>query len=80
MQNTPLVGVVMGSNSDWDIMKNACDILKQFNVPFEAQVVSAHRMPDEMFRYAETARERGLKVIIAGTCLACWQPRPLSLC
>ena len=66
MQNTPLVGVVMGSNSDWDIMKNACDILKQFNVPFEAQVVSAHRMPDEMFRYAETARERGLKVIIAG--------------
>ena len=66
MQNTPLVGVVMGSNSDWDIMKNACDILKQFNVPFEAQVVSAHRMPDEMFHYAETARERGLKVIIAG--------------
>ena len=66
MQNTPLVGVVMGSNSDWDIMKNACDILKQFNVPFETQVVSAHRMPDEMFRYAETARERGLKVIIAG--------------
>ena len=56
----------MGSNSDWDIMKNACDILKEFGVPFEAQVVSAHRMPDEMFRYAETAQERGLKVIIAG--------------
>ena len=66
MQNSPLVGVVMGSNSDWDIMKNACDILKEFGVPFEAQVVSAHRMPDEMFRYAETAQERGLKVIIAG--------------
>ena len=66
MQNSPLVGVVMGSNSDWDIMKNACDILKEFGVPFEAQVVSAHRMPDEMFRYAETAQERVLKVIIAG--------------
>ena len=66
MQNNPVVGVVMGSNSDWDIMKNACDILQQFEVPFEAKVVSAHRMPDEMFRYAETAKERGLKVIIAG--------------
>lgn len=66
MQNTPVVGVVMGSNSDWDIMKNACDILKEFGVPFEAQVVSAHRMPDEMFRYAETAQQRGIKVIIAG--------------
>lgn len=66
MQNSPLVGVVMGSSSDWDVMKNACDILKEFGVPFEAQVVSAHRMPDEMFRYAESAQERGLKVIIAG--------------
>jgi len=66
MQNAPLVGVVMGSNSDWDVMKNACDILKEFGVPFEAQVVSAHRMPDEMFEYAEMAQERGLKCIIAG--------------
>ena len=78
MQNSPLVGVVMGSNSDWDIMKNACDILKEFGVPFEAQVVSAHRMPDEMFRYAETAQERGLKVIIAGAGGAAHLPGILS--
>jgi 5-(carboxyamino)imidazole ribonucleotide mutase len=64
--NAPLVGVVMGSSSDWDVMKNAVDILKQFGVPFEAQVISAHRMPDEMFSYAETARARGLRAIIAG--------------
>ncbi|MGJ9417211.1 5-(carboxyamino)imidazole ribonucleotide mutase [Massilia sp. CMS3.1] len=64
--NAPLVGVVMGSSSDWDVMKNAVDILKQFGVPFEAQVISAHRMPDEMFTYAETARARGLRAIIAG--------------
>ena len=63
---TPLVGVVMGSSSDWDVMKNAVDVLKQFGVPFEAQVISAHRMPDEMFTYAETARSRGLRAIIAG--------------
>lgn len=66
MQNAPIIGVVMGSNSDWDVMKNACDILKEFGVPFEARVVSAHRMPDEMFEYAETAQDRGLKCIIAG--------------
>lgn len=66
MQNTPVIGVVMGSSSDWEVMKNACDILKEFNVPFEARVVSAHRMPDEMFEYAERARSRGLKAIIAG--------------
>ena len=65
-QAKPLVGVVMGSSSDWDVMKNAVDILKQFGVPFEAQVISAHRMPDEMFTYAETARGRGLRAIIAG--------------
>ena len=65
-QNKPLVGVIMGSSSDWDVMKNAVDVLKQFGVPFEAQVISAHRMPDEMFTYAETARERGLRAIIAG--------------
>ena len=62
----PLVGVIMGSSSDWDVMKNAVDVLKQFGMPFEAQVISAHRMPDEMFRYAETARARGLRAIIAG--------------
>jgi 5-(carboxyamino)imidazole ribonucleotide mutase len=62
----PLVGVVMGSNSDWDIMQHACEVLKEFGVSFEAKVVSAHRTPDEMFAYAEEARERGLRVIIAG--------------
>lgn len=62
----PLVGILMGSNSDWEVMKNAAIMLKSFDVPFEAKVVSAHRMPDEMFQYAETARERGIKVIIAG--------------
>ncbi len=63
---TPVVGIVMGSNSDWDTMKNAAQILADFGVPFEAQVVSAHRMPDDMFRYAESARGRGLQAIIAG--------------
>nr|WP_047197421.1 5-(carboxyamino)imidazole ribonucleotide mutase [Caldimonas brevitalea] len=56
----------MGSNSDWDVMQNAAQILADFGVPYEAQVVSAHRMPDDMFRYAETAGTRGLKAIIAG--------------
>ncbi len=63
---TPRVGIVMGSSSDWDTMKNAAQILADFGVPHEARVVSAHRMPDEMFRYAETARCRGLVAIIAG--------------
>lgn len=63
---TPVVGIVMGSSSDWDTMKNAAEILADFGVPFEAQVVSAHRMPDDMFRYAEAAVGRGLKAIIAG--------------
>ena len=63
---TPLVGIVMGSNSDWDTMKNAAAILADFGVPFEARVVSAHRMPDDMFAYAEAARGRGLQAIIAG--------------
>jgi 5-(carboxyamino)imidazole ribonucleotide mutase len=62
----PLVGVVMGSNSDWDVMQNAVQILAEFTVPYEARVVSAHRMPDDMFRYAESAAGRGLKAIIAG--------------
>ncbi|AKL83363.1 5-(carboxyamino)imidazole ribonucleotide mutase [Bacillus atrophaeus] len=62
----PLVGVIMGSTSDWETMKNACDILEELDVPYEKKVVSAHRTPDLMFEYAEGARERGLKVIIAG--------------
>jgi len=63
---TPLIGVVMGSNSDWEVMRQAADILAEFGVPFEARVVSAHRMPDDMFRYAEAAHGRGLRAIIAG--------------
>jgi len=60
------VGVVMGSSSDWDTMQHAVQIFQQFGVPHEAKVVSAHRMPDDMFAYAEAARERGLKAIVAG--------------
>ena len=62
----PIVGVVMGSNSDWDVMSFAAQILTEFEVPHERQVLSAHRMPDEMFAYAENAQSRGLKAIIAG--------------
>ena len=62
----PVIGVVMGSSSDWETMKHAADILTEFGVPFEARVVSAHRMPDEMFAYAEQAEGRGLRAIIAG--------------
>ena len=62
----PLIGVVMGSSSDWDVMRHAADILTEFGIAFEAKVVSAHRMPDDMFRYAEAAAERGLVAIIAG--------------
>ena len=62
----PLVGVIMGSTSDWETMKYACLILDELQIPYEKKVVSAHRTPDYMFTYAETARERGLKIIIAG--------------
>lgn len=62
----PMVGVVMGSNSDWEVMKHSVGILKDFGIPWEAKVVSAHRTPDLMFEYAETAAGRGLKCIIAG--------------
>ena len=61
-----LVGVVMGSQSDWDTLQHATQILQEFGVPFEARVVSAHRMPDDMFAYAEAAQGRGLRCIIAG--------------
>lgn len=60
------IGVVMGSSSDWETMQHAVEILRQFGIAHEAQVVSAHRMPDDMFAYAESAAERGLKAIIAG--------------
>ncbi len=64
--SNPLVGVIMGSSSDWDVMKHAALVLKEFGLPYEAEVVSAHRTPDRMFEYAETAADRGLKCIIAG--------------
>ena len=64
--NSPLVGVVMGSDSDWPTMKEATAILNRFQVPFEARVVSAHRTPDDMAEYGKTARDRGLRAIIAG--------------
>ena len=62
----PVVGVVMGSQSDWEVMQHAVKVLKEFGIPHEANVVSAHRTPDLMFDYAEKARERGLLCIIAG--------------
>ena len=64
--NPVLIGVVMGSSSDWDTMQHATLILQDFGVAFEAKVVSAHRMPDDMFAYAESAQARGLRAIIAG--------------
>ncbi|NMG69102.1 5-(carboxyamino)imidazole ribonucleotide mutase [Parazoarcus communis] len=65
-EQKPVVGIIMGSNSDWPTMKAAAAMLDDFGVPYEARVVSAHRTPDLMFEYAEQARERGLKAIIAG--------------
>ncbi|KPN97038.1 5-(carboxyamino)imidazole ribonucleotide mutase [Lysinibacillus sp. ZYM-1] len=62
----PKIGVIMGSSSDWETMKHACDILDELQVPYEKKVVSAHRTPDLMFEYAETSRKRGIQVIIAG--------------
>jgi 5-(carboxyamino)imidazole ribonucleotide mutase len=66
MSEKPLVGVVMGSKSDYEVLAAAVEVLRVLEIPHEARVVSAHRTPDLLFRYAETARERGLRVIIAG--------------
>ena len=60
------IGIIMGSNSDWPVMRHAAQFLEQFGITYEARVVSAHRTPDLMFEYAETARERGIQAIIAG--------------
>lgn len=65
-KNHPLIGVVMGSDSDWPVMQAAANLLEELGVPYEARVVSAHRTPDLLFEYATTARERGLRAIIAG--------------
>ena len=62
----PLVGIIMGSKSDWETMRHAVETLQELGVPHEVRVVSAHRTPDQMFAYAETAAERGIEVIIAG--------------
>lgn len=62
----PLVGIIMGSRSDWPVMKHAAETLDALGIPYEVEIVSAHRTPDKLFRYAETAEERGLEVIIAG--------------
>jgi 5-(carboxyamino)imidazole ribonucleotide mutase len=66
MPKEPIVGLVMGSDSDWSTMKEAAKTLEEFDIPFEKRVVSAHRTPDIMAEYGLTARERGLKVVIAG--------------
>jgi 5-(carboxyamino)imidazole ribonucleotide mutase len=63
---SPLVGVVMGSRSDWETMRQATEILRQLGIPYEARVVSAHRTPDLLAQYAKTARSRGLRLILAG--------------
>lgn len=65
-ESTPVVGIIMGSDSDWPVMEAAATALAEFGVPYEADVVSAHRMPKEMVAYAESAANRGLRVIIAG--------------
>ena len=62
----PIIGIVMGSDSDWPIMRLAAEILDQFNIAYESKIVSAHRTPDDMYIYAENAKERGIKCIIAG--------------
>ena len=66
MMNAPQVGVVMGSSSDWEVMKHAVALLKQLGIPYEAKVVSAHRTPDLLYEYAASAEARGLKALIAG--------------
>lgn len=77
-ERAPLIGVVMGSSSDWPTMSKAVDVLVEFGVPHETRVISAHRMPDEMFEYAEQAAGRGLRAIIAGAGGAAHLPGMLS--
>ena len=64
--SSPTIALLMGSSSDWDTMRHAAELLERFQLPYEKRVVSAHRMPDEMFAFAEQAAERGFRVIIAG--------------
>ena len=78
-----LVGVIMGSKSDWSTLSHTADMLDKLGIPYEVKVVSAHRTPDLLFQYAEEAEGRGLEVIIAGAggaaCRACARPRPLPV-
>jgi len=62
----PLVGIIMGSTSDWETMRKAADMLERLQIPYEKRVISAHRAPDQVFEYASSAEQRGLKVLIAG--------------
>jgi 5-(carboxyamino)imidazole ribonucleotide mutase len=78
MSDTALVGVIMGSRSDWETMSNAADTLEKLGVPYETRVVSAHRTPDLLFDYASTAAGRGLEVIIAGAGGAAHLPGMIS--
>lgn len=78
MKDKPLVGIVMGSHSDWDVMKSAADTLDKMRVSNETRVISAHRTPDVAFEYAATAAERGLEVIIAGAGMAAALPGVLA--
>src|SRR5438876_7454547 len=66
MPSSPLVGIIMGSQSDWEIMRNAAQMLEQLGIPHEAKILSAHRTPDQLLAYAAAAEGRGLKVLIAG--------------
>jgi phosphoribosylaminoimidazole carboxylase PurE protein len=83
--NAPVVGIVMGSDSDWGVMEKAASVLKQLDIPFEATVASAHRSPERTATYTSSARSRGLKVIIAGAgaaahlagCIAAWTTLPV---
>ena len=70
----PVVGILMGSTSDWEVMKHAAETLKSLDIPFEAKALSAHRNPDHVSEYARTARDRGLKAIIAGAGMAAALP------
>ncbi len=79
-ETSPLVGVIMGSRSDWETMQSATAILEQFGIAFESRVVSAHRTPEWMFEYARTAESRGLKVIIAGAGGAAHLPGMVAAC
>lgn len=75
-----MIGIIMGSSSDWKVMKDAADVLEEFGILFEIDVVSAHRTPQKMIQYAETARSRGLKVIIAGAGGAAHLPGMVASC